>query len=422
MLSSYLLVPLLLLYLALRSLRNRDYGKRWRERFALGLPQILPAGIVVHAASVGEVNAAAPLIRALAKLFPHLPLTVTSFTPAGSDRIRTLFANEVSHLYLPLDLPGAVRRFCRHVQPRLVIIMETEIWPNLYFAAAGQGIPVMMANARISESSIRAYRRIRRLTRVALAQVARIAAQSESDASRLREIGARADQVEVAGNLKFDISLPDDLRKNGQSLRSELGAQRPVFLAGSTHEGEELPVLDAFLGVLGSFPKALLVLAPRHTERFEPAARRACAAGLAVQLYSENKACDAATQCLVVDAMGALMRFYAACDVAFVGGSLDKTGGHNVLEPAALSVPVLVGPHTFNFADITAQLLASGGAQCVDDAAGLERAATRLLGDANLRQQMGAAGMALVGSGQGALSRTLEMVTELLAPADHCSS
>jgi 3-deoxy-D-manno-octulosonic-acid transferase len=354
------------------------------------------------------------LIRALARQYSGLPITVTSFTPAGSDRIQTLLTQNMFHVYLPLDLPGAVRRFFRHVRPCLLIIMETEIWPNLYFAAARSGIPIMLANARISEASLTRYRRLRRLTRATLAHVARIAAQSATDARRLGEIGAKADRIEVTGNLKFDLNLADGLHEQGRSLRQSWGKQRPVLLAGSTHAGDEGPVLTAFLGLLRSFPQALLILVPRHPERFLLVARSARATGLSVQLHSEGVACVPTTQCLVVDAMGALLRFYAACDVAFVGGSLDRVGGHNVLEPAALSVPVLVGPHTFNFTDITGQLLASGGAQRVNDAAELERAAKRLLGDEALRRQMGAAGLALVRSGQGALSRTLHIIEEML--------
>ncbi len=409
-LASYLLLP----YLALRALQNRAYLKRWRERFGFYRQAPPAGGIVLHAASVGEVNAAAALIHAIARRYPDVPITVTSFTPTGSQRIRALFADNIHHFYAPLDLPGAVRRFYRRVRPRLLVIMETEIWPNLLFAAAQHGTLVMMANARISETSLSRYRHIRRLMQAALAQVARIAAQSEADAGRLRAIGAPAGRIEVTGNLKFDVNLPQDLHEQGLALRQGWGQQRPVLLAGSTHEGEEEPVLTAFLGVLRSFPQALLVLAPRHPERFQAVAQRARAAGLEVQSYSQNPVCDSATQCLVVDAMGELLRFYAACDVAFVGGSLERIGGHNVLEPAALSIPVLVGPYTANFEDMTRQLLASGGARRVADAADLERAAIQLLGDSALRQKMGAAGLALLRSGQGALDRNLRIIAELL--------
>jgi len=414
MLASYLLTPLLLSYMAARGLRDRSYLKRWRERFGLYRQEVSAGGIVIHAASVGEVNAAASLIRGLIIRYPGLPITLTSFTPTGSEQIRALFKDAVNHVYVPLDLPGAVKRFFRHFQPRLLIIMETEIWPNLYFAATQNGVPVMMANARISEASLIRFRRVGRLIRPALAQVARIAAQSETDAGRLRELGAEGERIEVTGNLKFDANLSQELHQQAISLRRSWGEQRPVFLAGSTHEGEEAPVLTAFLGLLSSFPQALLVWAPRHPQRFQHTAQLARSAGLQVQLHSEGPVWKTGMQCLVVDAMGVLLLYYAASDVAFVGGSLDRMGGHNVLEPAALSVPVLVGPHTFNFADITRQLLAKGGAHLVHDAIELEREVASVLGDPALGRQMGAAGLALVQDGQGALSRTLLMIEEIL--------
>lgn len=419
--ASYLLTPALLLHLASRGLRNHLYWQRWGERFGRYQGDLPLHGIVVHAVSVGEVNAAAPLVRALLARFPDLPITVTCFTPTGSERIKALFADSVHHVYFPLDLPGTVRRFCWRAQPRLLIIMETEIWPNLYYQAAKQKIPMVLANARISEKSFPAYRRLRPLIRFALTQVSRIAAQSTADAQRFIDLGAIADRIEVTGNLKFDLSLPVSLHEQGQALRQGWGAERPVFLAASTREGDEEPVLKAFHGVLKSWPNALLVLVPRHPERFQRCAQLVRDAGLTMQFRSAGPSVIPATQCLVVDAMGELLPFYAACDVAFVGGSLAATGGHNVLEPAALSVPVLVGPHTFNFADITRQLIAAGGAIRVNDAAELEQAAVRLLGDAELRLEMGTAGRALVLSGQGALSRTLEICAELLGQ-DYCNS
>ena len=414
-LAIYLLVPLLLLHLAFRGLRNRQYLSRWSERFAIYRQPTTRGGIVVHAVSVGEVNAAASLIRALQKKFPERPLTVTSFTPTGSERVSAIFGHSVGHCYLPIDLPGAVRRFFDHVDPSLVVIMETEIWPNLYFEAARRDIPLMISNARISDHSIGGYRRLHRLTRAALAQVACIAAQSELDASRLLEMGANRDQMVVLGNLKYDLNLPDELAEKGLAYRQSWGLQRPVFLAGSTHEGDEGPVLDAFKIIREAVPDCLLVLVPRHPERFERAAQHARSRGLNVVLHSANPICSADDQCYVVDTMGELLQFYAACDVAFVGGSFDRTGGHNVLEPAALGKPVLVGPNTFTFEEITSQLLASGGALRVMDADELARQVIRLLGDEATCSQMGQAGLALVKSGQGALKRTLDIAAKLLS-------
>ena len=413
----YLVMPLVLLHLLWRGLRDNAYLGRWPERFGYFDPPDQTGGIVVHAASVGEVNVAGALVKSLARRFPELPVCLTTFTPTGSDRVRDLFRDDVFHVYAPLDLPGAVKRFFQRTQPRLLIIMETEIWPNLYFEAAGRDIPVMIANARISERSFGSYQRLRGMTRAALGQVSRIAAKSQVDADRLIDIGADPRRIEVTGNLKFDVSLPPSLLEQGETIRMAWGADRPVLLAGSTHEGDEGPVLEAFSRLLRTFPKALLVLVPRHPERFARVAQAARNARLKVSLRSEGMACPSSAQCFVIDAMGELLQFYAACDVAFVGGSLDRIGGHNVLEPAALSRPVLVGPHTFNFEDITEQLVVAKAAIRIYSAGELEEATARLFSRPGLRDQMGQAGLNLVKSGQGALERTLEIVDEMITPA-----
>jgi 3-deoxy-D-manno-octulosonic-acid transferase len=413
----YLLLPVVLLHLLFRGLRHRGYLGRWGERFGRIAPPAHRRGIVVHAASMGEVNAASALIRALASRYPDEALAVTAFTPTGSDRVRELFGETVFHVYAPLDLPGAVRRFLDRLQPRLLVVMETEIWPNLFHAAAARGIPILIANARISERSFGRYRRLRGLTAAALRQAAHIAAQSEADAARLRTLGAPPDRLTVSGNLKFDVLLPASLAEEGEAIRRAWGAQRPVLVAGSTHEREEAAVLTAFRGLLENFPDALLVLVPRHPERFGPAGQGARAAGLRVSRRSEGPGCPADHQCVLVDAMGELLRYYAAGDVAFVGGSLEPIGGHNPLEPAALGRPVLFGPHTFNFADISDQLLAAGAALRVTDAAGLEAAVTLLFRDADRRDRMGHAGQELVRAGQGALDRTLAEIDRLFTAA-----
>lgn len=421
-LATYLLMPVILLHFVLRGVRNPDYLKRWRERFARYRDPAPVGGIVIHAVSVGEVNAAAPLIRSLAERFPSLPMTVTCFTPTGSDRIRALFGDRVLHVYAPLDLAGVVRRFLRQLRPRLIVIMETEIWPGLFIAAARRHVPVMIANARISDASVSGYRLIRPLTRAALARVSLIAAQSELDAARLRDIGADPGRVRVIGNLKFDMNLPDELHARGTAIRERLGAGRPVLLAGSTHEGDEAPIFQAFQRILEDYPNALLVLVPRHPERFARAAHAARAAGLETQHLSDGGVCSPSTRCFVVDTIGELLAYYAACDVAFVGGSFARHGGHNVLEPSALGKPVLVGPHTFNFEEITGELIECGGALRVGNSAALAEAAIRLFSDAAVRSGMGQAGMALVRRRRGALARTLDIASELLAAGDGHSS
>ena len=409
----YLLMPLVLLYLFIRGLRSREYLSRWSERFGYFDPPALGDGIWIHAVSMGEVNAASTLIRALQKQYPDTPLYITTFTPTGSSRVRELFGDAVFHVYLPFDLPGSVNRFFERLRPRLAIILETEIWPNLFHAAACRDIPSVIVNARISDHSFDRYLRFRKLTSLALGQVSRIAAQSENDAQRLKAIGAPEQTVTMTGNLKFDTSLPPSLLELGDSIRLAWGTHRLVLVAGSTHENDEGPVFKAFKHLLDDFPDALLVLVPRHPERFGRAAQLARAAGLRVALRSESASCGAEIQCFVIDAMGELLRYYAACDVAFVGGSLESIGGHNVLEPAALSRPVVVGPHTFNFADITKQLIEAEAAVQVQDGEEFEEVVRRLFAEPETRDRMGRAGSELVRSGQGAVKRTLAIIDKL---------
>jgi 3-deoxy-D-manno-octulosonic-acid transferase len=363
---------------------------------------------------MGEVNAAAALISGLQENHPDLPVCVTAFTPTGSQRILDLFGDSVDHVLSPFDLPGSVRRFFDRVRPRLLLIMETEIWPNLYHEAARRGVPVMVANARISDRSLNGYRRFHRLTRSALEKTAHIAAQSEQDADRLCLIGAPAERLSVTGNIKFDLPLPANLAREGEAIRSAWGSQRTVLVAGSTHADDEAALVEAFKALLERWPQALLVLVPRHPERFVRAAGAARDAGFRVALHSEGLDSAADAQCYVIDAMGELLRYYAAGDVAFVGGSIARIGSHNPLEPAALARPVVLGPHTFNFADITRQLLEADAAIQVEDVNGLQTALEALFTDAALRERTGQAGEALVHSGRGAVDRTLALVERVI--------
>jgi len=413
-LAIYLLTPVLLLHLLWRGLRDRDYWYRWSERFGFFQPPLAKNGVVVHAVSVGEVNAAIPLIRGLQTRWPEIPIVVTGFTPTGSARIQEVLGDSVFHIYAPLDLPGAVRRFYARVQPRMLIIMETEIWPNLYRKAAKLDIPVVIANARVSEKSLKGYQMLPRLAAEVLGSVAWVAAQTETDAARLIQCGTPASRVDVTGSLKFDIRVPASLLEEGEIIRLGWGFSRPVLLAASTHEGDDEPVLNAFVEVLKNHPDALLVLVPRHPERFGRAAQLAKAHGLSIQLRSETEVCAAQSNCFVVDTMGELLRYCAAADVAFVGGSFAPLGGHNVLEPAALGKPVLFGPHMFNFAEISARLVQRGAAMEVADAEQLAAAVSALFSDPNRCDQMGRAGLRLVSEGRGALVRTLDQIEKIL--------
>jgi len=413
-LAMYLVTPLIVLRLLARGVRYRDYHKRWRERFGFFVAPGVSGSLWVHAVSVGEVNAAEPLIKALRNDYPNAPLVVTTVTPTGSERVRQLFGDSVFHVYLPYDLPFAVTRFLRRVRPRLAVIVETEIWPNLYFACRKRGIPLMIVNARLSERSLRGYKPMGSLVTRALGCVQQIAAQSATDAERYRSLGASAEKVVVTGNLKFDMPVPYDAELKGQELREQWGPLRPVWIAGSTHEGEELPVLEAHLEVLKRWPDALLLIAPRHPERFKLVENSARSLGFNVGTRSADRVPSAPHQVFVIDAMGELMPFYAASDLAFVGGSLVPIGGHNVLEPAALSTPVLVGPHTFNFEEITLTLIQEGGAMRVQSAEELGPAALMMLRDRPRRDRMGMVARIVFESERGAVKRVMGMIDRLL--------
>ncbi len=418
----YLLLPFVLGRLAWRGLRNRGYWQRWGERFAFFAVPELRDPIWVHAVSVGETLAAAPLIRELLARCPERSLVITTTTPTGSERVQALFGEQfigqpggrVFHVYFPYDLPGVVRRFLGKIRPTLALTMETELWPNLFRHCARRAIPVLVANARLSARSAKGYARLGGLVRETLGDIRLIAAQNESDAARFRELGAPAERVAVMGNLKFDQRIPGDLEDRAEALRRELGASRPVWIAASTHEGEDEQVLDAFARLREAYPDALLLLVPRHPERFARVAALARKRGHAVVLRSEGRPCDADTTVFVGDTLGELLLFYAVSDVAFVGGTLVPVGGHNMLEPAALGVPVVLGPHLFNFSDISRGLLEAGAARRIEDSGQLAVMVGELLGDAALRAKMGEAGRNLVAANRGALERLLGLLQPYL--------
>lgn len=415
----YLLVPFVVLRLLWRSLRAPGYRRRWRERFGF-VPHPTEKNVVwVHAVSVGEVQAAMPLIAWL-RQDRHLSVLVTTTTVTGSERVRQQLAGEVLHAYAPYDLPGTVRRFLKRVRPAMVIIMETEIWPNLFHRCRVAGIPLILANARLSAHSARGYRRFRRLTKSTLRNVTALAAQARPDADRFISLGMDAHHVKVTGNIKFDVQLSKELRARAEQLRSAWGAQRPVWVAASTHAGEEELVLSAFGMVQRRLPRALLVLVPRHPERFAKVAEVCQRRGYVVARRSERTAIGDDVTVFLGDTMGELPLFYAGADVAFVGGSLVTTGGHNVLEPAALGVPVVVGPHTFNFLEITRALISHGGAERVKNVTELATVVVRFLENTKLRDAAGSCGRELVERNRGAMAKLEALLsTQLSALGSH---
>jgi len=362
------------------------------------------------------VQACAPLVSALARRHPDLPLTVTTLTPTGAARARALFGNLAQVRYLPYDLPGAVRRFLRRLQPRLAVIFETELWPNLYRECGRRRIPLVLASARISVRSADRYRRLGALFRETLARTAVVAAQGAADAERFRSLGADPASTHVTGNIKFDFELPPDIAARGARLRAQYAQQRPLWVAGSTHGGiEEQAVLAAQQQVRRQHADALLVLAPRHPPRFDEVAQALRTAAVSfVRRSAADSLSDSGCAVLLLDSLGELLDFYAAADLAFVGGSLAPIGGHNLLEPAALGVPILTGPDNHNSAEIARLLIARGAAHVVHDGTELGTRVSELLADPAARERMGAAGRASVDSNRGALEKLLALIEPLL--------
>ncbi|QJI32415.1 3-deoxy-D-manno-octulosonic acid transferase [Pseudomonas sp. ADAK18] len=415
----YLALPLVALRLWLRARKAPAYATRVSERFSYGLPVMQPGGIWVHAVSVGESIAAAPMIRSLLQRYPQLPITVTCMTPTGSERIQALFANEprIQHCYLPYDLPCAAARFLDKVQPKLAVIMETELWPNHIHQCAKRGIPVALANARLSARSAKGYGRFAKLTAPMLSEMSLFAVQTETEAERFRSLGARPETVEVTGSIKFDLTIDPQLLARAAALRQQWQAsERPVWIAASTHEGEDEVVLAAHRQLLASHPDALLILVPRHPERFNAVFELCQQQGFATVRRSSGEPVAADTSVLLGDTMGELLFLYALADSAFVGGSLVPTGGHNLLEPAALAKPVITGPHLFNFLEIAAMMREVGALQEVDDAEGLAVAVQRLFELPQDAQKMAQAGLKVMQANQGALQRLLDGLGKLLNP------
>jgi 3-deoxy-D-manno-octulosonic-acid transferase len=412
-----LALPFSLYYLIWRGMRQREYFDRWSERFALYRGEPLASCLWIHAVSVGEVNVAAPLVAALRQRHPEALVLVTTTTPTGSARVRALWGEQVRHVYLPYDLPGAVRNFLDHFRPRLAVVMETEIWPNLFAELQRRDVPMMIANARLSERSLRGYGPIAPLVRGALAGVEVIAAQSEADAARYRKLGAPETALRTTGNIKYDLPLPEGAAEQAARWRAQWDG-RPVWIAASTHPDEEAVVLQAHRALQAQFPGALLLWAPRHPERFAAVAADSQRAGFQVGTRRQHGLPRPQDEVFVVDTLGELIWFYAAADVAFVGGSLQEVGGHNLLEPAALGVPALVGPHTFNFQEITDLLVAVGSVQRVADAPSLAGKLGELLRHPGERRRRGESGRERIAAEHGALARTLGLLEPYLAPMD----
>ena len=417
-LAWWLALPLVLARLWLRGRQEPGYRQHWGER--LGFYGRQPASatntIWLHAVSVGETRAAEPLIDALLAAWPACRIVLTHMTPTGRATGKSLFAKHGARLvqsYLPYDTGAMPARFIRHFAPRICILMETEVWPNLIHQCNRYKVPVVLANARLSQRSLGKAQRLGKLIADAARGITLVAAQTQDDADRVRQLGVR--DVVVTGSIKFDVVVPEAALATGAALRSAIG-QRSVLLCASTREGEEQLILDAYIRS-GLPAHALLLIVPRHPQRFDEVEKLIAAQGLAVQRRSglaQGDAVAAATQVLLGDSMGEMFAYYAACDCAFVGGSLLPLGGQNLIEPAALGKPVLIGPHTFNFALVTEQAIAAGGAALVADADALMTQASALLQDPSRLSLMGEKALAFANQHRGATPRTIAAIKPLL--------
>ncbi len=409
----YLLTPLIFIRLWWRGRLAPGYRKRWRERLGIlpGAPK--KGGVLIHAVSVGEAEAAKPFVQALLKAYSSHSITMTCMTPTGSARIKQGFADKVFHSYLPYDWPCALKKALRQIEPKVVCIMETELWPNLLYVCEELNIPVLLLNGRLSERSARGYQRWGCLTKTMFRQITHIAAQSKADAERYCQSGALASKVSVTGNIKYDIKLEPSWIEAGQRLR-QAWQNCFVVIAASTHEGEEALILPEYIKLKSKLPHAKLILVPRHPERFEKIHHLILSTGLSLECRSQAHYPTADTDVFLGDSMGELMSFYAAADVAFVGGSLVETGGHNPLEPAIVGVPVVMGPHRFNFADISKTFLAEKAMLTIRHSSELCTALLALSKDTSHQQELINNAKALVASNQGATQKNLNLIESYL--------
>ncbi|MEW5009823.1 MAG: lipid IV(A) 3-deoxy-D-manno-octulosonic acid transferase [Cycloclasticus sp.] len=410
----YLFSPFILLRLLIRGRKAPAYLNRWAERFAYYQGAQTGSVIWFHTVSVGEAEAAFPLINQLAELYPASEILVTTTTPTGSARVKAFLGHRVQHVYLPYDTPGAMRRFYRRFKPRIGIILETEIWPNMLHQAKQHGVPTLIVNARLSEKSAKAYARLASFTRQTLADITQVCAQTELSAERFIALGLAPEKVSVPGNIKFDMRLPANLSEQAEVIRRDWFQQRPSWIAASTHDGEDGKILDAFAELKQEFSNSLLVLVPRHPERFDAVAKLCEKRGYSVTRRSEHRGTRVSSDVFLLDSLGELRLYYGTVDVAFVGGSLMPTGGHNMLEPAALAVPILFGPYVHNFTDISQRLLEQQAAAQVADQQQLASQLIDLLRHSEKRDQMGSAGQRFVEQNKGAVEKVAQQIVCIL--------
>jgi 3-deoxy-D-manno-octulosonic-acid transferase len=416
-LLTYLLLIPFAFYWLIKGIGNRSYLDRLSQRFGFGFPKI-DSCIWVHAVSVGEVQAAVPLINSLLLSFPNQKLVVTTVTPTGAARVAALFGENVQHCYIPFEFPNAIRSFFDSIRPRAAMIMETEIWPNLYRGCGIRDIPLILVSARISPRSVPGYRRLMPLIKETLSHGIIIAAQTQVDADRFLELGANPLRTWVTGNIKFDVELDPQIAGRGELLRNALFGERPVWIAASTHDGEEQLVLAAHRAILESHPELLLVLVPRHPERFGGVRDLVEKQAFNVVSRTAGQPCNESTEVFLLDTMGEVPLFYAASDIAFVGGSLIPVGGHNLLEPAAQGLPIITGPHLFNAQEIAEDFIEIGACEVVADSSELAESVTKLIENPAKAKEMGRNGRTVLEQNRGSLQRLLVLLEPLLVGSD----
>ncbi len=403
----YLLLPFTALKLLWRARKQAEYLQYWRERYGFYSIPINKPVIWLHCVSVGETRAATPLVKALLKKYPNHQILLTHTTPTGRATSEQLFGDNVQRVYLPYDVPFAVHGFLKHFKPVIGVLMETELWFNLIAACKQHNIPLLLVNARLSERSARGYAKLGKLARQGLQDLAEIAAQTQADAERLEQLGAK--QVSVAGNLKFEVIPPVDAVMQGQQLRTLLGNNRPIFLAASTREGEEAIILNAVVEI----PNLLTVIVPRHPQRFSEVEALLQARGIQYQKRSSlQQVVNNQTQVILGNTMGELFTYYASADICLVGGSLLPYGGQNLIEAMRMGKPVLIGEHTYNFKEVSVLALAQEAALLVKDAAKIRQTIENLLENPEKQAEMGAAGLAICMVSQGATEKTLSMIAK----------
>lgn len=408
----YLLIPFILLRLLWRSLKAPEYRKRWAERFAFYNQSVAQNVVWFHAVSVGEAEALFPLVRLFQDRCPQIKVLITTTTPTGSARVRAVLGETVEHVYLPYDVPIVVARFMRSFKPILAVIVETEIWPNLFSYCGENRIPLYVINARLSDKSARGYKKISALIKPALQNIKLVAAQSQEDAERYILVGAKPECVITVGNIKFDIEIPQILLEAGRLLKSSAFKDRFVLLAASTHCGEERQLLDIYQTLKINIPELLLIIAPRHLERFEEVYGLCEQFRVKTVKRTSDAICDSATEIYLADTMGELKLLYAAADLAFVGGSLVPVGGHNLLEAAAARVPVLFGPYMSNFKEIAVKVLAADAAVQCHDIIALMQEIQLLYSDNSRRQTLIENGNRFLFSNRGATQKLYSLLSK----------